>query len=64
MHDAQDITKSSMHGTIKVASLDTDNEKRDQDLRSVTFLDAEKYPDIVFQSARRAEGRWPASTVT
>ena len=50
MHDAQDITKSSMHGTIKVASLDTDNEKRDQDLRSATFLDAEKYPDIVFQS--------------
>ena len=52
MYDAQDITKSSMHGTIKVASLDTDNEKRDQDLRSATFLDAEKYPEIVFQSTR------------
>ena len=50
MYDAQDITKSSMRGTIHVASLDTDNEKRDQDLRSATFLDAEKYPDIVFQS--------------
>jgi polyisoprenoid-binding protein YceI len=50
MYDAQDITKSSVHGTIKVASLDTDNEKRDQDLRSATFLDTEKYPEIVFQS--------------
>jgi polyisoprenoid-binding protein YceI len=41
-----------MHGTIKVASIDTDNEKRDQDLRSATFLDVEKYPEIVFQSMR------------
>jgi polyisoprenoid-binding protein YceI len=56
MYDEQDIAKSSMHGTIKVASLDTDNEKRDQDLRSATFLDAEKYPDIVFQS-RHVEQR-------
>jgi polyisoprenoid-binding protein YceI len=31
LYDAQDITKSSMRGTIQVASLDTDNEKRDQD---------------------------------
>ena len=50
MYDAQDITKSSLRGTIQVASLDTDNEKRDQDLRSATFLDTEKYPEIVFQS--------------
>jgi polyisoprenoid-binding protein YceI len=50
MYDAQDITKSSLRGTIQVASLDTDDEKRDQDLRSATFLDAEKYPEIVFQS--------------
>ena len=50
LYDEQDITRSSLHGTIKVASLDTDNEKRDQELRSATFLDAEKYPDIVFQS--------------
>ena len=52
MYDEQDITRSSMHGTIKAASIDTDNEKRDQDLRSATFLDVEKYPEIVFQSKR------------
>jgi polyisoprenoid-binding protein YceI len=52
MYDEHDITRSSLHGTIKVASIDTDNEKRDQDLRSATFLDVEKYPEIVFQSTR------------
>jgi polyisoprenoid-binding protein YceI len=52
MYDEHDITRSSMHGTIKVASIDTDNEKRDQDLRSATFLDTEKHPEIVFQSKR------------
>jgi polyisoprenoid-binding protein YceI len=50
--DEKDVTKSSMSGTIKVASIDTDNEKRDQHLRSADFFDAEKHPEIVFQSKR------------
>ena len=52
MFDEKDITKSSMSGTIKVASIDTDNEKRDQHLRSADFFDAEKHPEIMFQSKR------------
>jgi polyisoprenoid-binding protein YceI len=52
MYDENDITQSSMHGTIKAASIDTDNEKRDKELRSEKFLDAATFPDITFVSKR------------
>lgn len=48
--DEKDITKSSLEGTIKVASINTNNEKRDNHLRSGDFFDAEKYPEIKFKS--------------
>lgn len=51
-YDENDITKSSMTGTIKVASIDTDNEKRDDHLRSADFFDVEKFPEITFKSKR------------
>lgn len=50
----QDMTQSSLRGTIKVASIDTDNEKRDAHLRSADFFDAENYPEITFASKRVA----------
>jgi polyisoprenoid-binding protein YceI len=50
--DPNDITKSSVAVVIKTASIDTDNEKRDNHLRSADFFDAEKYPEITFQSSR------------
>ena len=37
-------------GTIRVASLSTDNEQRDAHLRSPDFLDAEQHPEIRFSS--------------
>jgi polyisoprenoid-binding protein YceI len=52
MYDENDMTKSSMQGTIQAASLNTDNEKRDNDLRSAQFLDTEKFPEITFISKR------------
>jgi polyisoprenoid-binding protein YceI len=52
MYDANDITKSSMQGIIKAASLDTDHEKRDNHLRSEDFLYVDKYPEITFASKR------------
>ena len=56
MYDEHDLTKSSMHGSINVASIDTDNEKRDNDLRGEQFLDAARFPDITFAS-KRVEAR-------
>jgi polyisoprenoid-binding protein YceI len=39
-----------LDGTIRVASVSTDNEQRDAHLRSPDFLDAEKHPEILFRS--------------
>lgn len=38
--------------TIPVGSIDTAVEKRDEDLRSYKFLDAEKFPSISFKSKK------------
>jgi polyisoprenoid-binding protein YceI len=50
LYDEKDITKSSVDVLIKVASVNTNNEKRDEHLKSADFLDAGKYPDITFKS--------------
>jgi polyisoprenoid-binding protein YceI len=50
LYDPNDITKSSVSGTIKTASIDTGNEKRDADLKGAGFFDVEKYPEIAFKS--------------
>lgn len=50
MFDADDLTNSSATGTIQVASVDTDNDKRDAHLRDADFFDVAKYPEIRFES--------------
>jgi polyisoprenoid-binding protein YceI len=42
--------KGSIELRIPAASIDTGDDKRDGHLRSADFLDAEKYPEIVFVS--------------
>jgi polyisoprenoid-binding protein YceI len=50
VYDDKDPSKSSVNVTIKAASISTDNTQRDTHLKSADFLDAEKFPDITFQS--------------
>ena len=56
IYDADDITKSSMSGTISVASIDTAQEKRDRHLRSGDFFDAANHPFITFETIRIEAG--------
>ena len=48
--DEKEIARSSVEFRIRSASIDTDNEKRDQHLRGADFFDVEKHPEIVFKS--------------
>jgi polyisoprenoid-binding protein YceI len=45
-----DWTDLKANVTVKVASLTTENEMRDNHLKSDDFFNAEKYPDITFTS--------------
>ena len=62
-----DITKSSVKITIKTASVDTDSEARDKDLRNSEFLDVAKYPEMTFVSdkiEKRGDGYVAIGTFT
>ena len=50
--DEADITKSSARITIDAASIDTNHQRRDADLRGEDFFEVEKYPTITFVSTR------------
>ena len=48
----KDAWSATVHGTIKVASIDTGEAQRDTHLRSADFFDADAFPEISFESTR------------
>ena len=50
--DRDDLTKSSVEFSVVMASIDTDNENRDEHLRSEEFFDGEKHPHMTFKSSK------------
>lgn len=50
--DSNDFTKSSIEVSMKVASIDTSEPKRNEHLRSADFFDAENFPSLSFRSTR------------
>ena len=50
VYDPDSPANSSVTANIEVASIDTNDERRDKDLRSANYFDAEKYPEITFVS--------------
>jgi polyisoprenoid-binding protein YceI len=48
--DKADAGKSSFSFTIKTESVDTNNQKRDEHLRSPDFFNAKQFPGLTFQS--------------
>jgi polyisoprenoid-binding protein YceI len=51
-----DFNGAEVTFTAKVASIDTENERRDGHLKSADFFDAEKFPEITFKGNLVKEG--------
>lgn len=54
--DEQNIANSSADISIKTSSIDTNNERRDNDLRSNNFFNADTFPTITFKSNKVIPG--------
>ena len=52
MLDEQNLENSSVSVVIDVASIDTNDEKRDEHLRSADFFDVVNFPKITFTSTK------------
>jgi polyisoprenoid-binding protein YceI len=48
----EDVSAWRTYGTVKVASVDTDETDRDGHLRSPDFFDAAQFPEIAFESTK------------
>jgi polyisoprenoid-binding protein YceI len=48
----EDLSASVVHGSVRVASIDTGEAQRDDHLRSPDFFDADEFPEITFEATR------------
>jgi len=48
----EEITSAQIEGSVKIESINTDNERRDGHLQSEDFFYAEKYPEMTFKSTK------------
>ncbi len=56
MFDEKNLAASSVEVTIQTASINTENERRDADLRSTNFFHADSFPTITFKSTKVVPG--------
>ncbi|WP_027418400.1 YceI family protein [Crocinitomix catalasitica] len=53
--DKNDLTKSTISGSVDVSTLDTGTKKRDEHLKSEDYFNAAKYPKMTFTSTSIVE---------
>ncbi|MDH4157011.1 MAG: YceI family protein [candidate division Zixibacteria bacterium] len=54
--DGKDLAKGRVEFTVQTASIDTDNQNRDDHLRSDDFFNVEKFPTMTFVSRKVEPG--------
>lgn len=52
LYDGKNFTKAKVDVTVALESIDTENEKRDEHLRSADFFDVEQFPTMTFKSTK------------
>jgi polyisoprenoid-binding protein YceI len=50
--DGENVQSGKVELTVQMASVDTDDEKRDDHLRTEDFFDVDKYPIMIFKSTK------------
>jgi len=54
--DEKDLSRSSVEATIQAASIFTNNDHRDKDLKSPNFFSVDSFPTLIFKSTKVTPG--------